>query len=117
MTPTQRSLQRLRRDGWLAAVVEHWNPHAHVRQDLWGFLDILGAREGELIGIQATSRSNVASRVTKTREHPNFPIVASTGMRIVVWGWSKMASGRYELREVELCGNGTPPRSIAVSRT
>jgi len=28
MTPTQRSLAKLRAEGWLVAVVERWNPYA-----------------------------------------------------------------------------------------
>ena len=39
-TPTARSLNRLRADGWLAQVVERWNAHAMIRQDLFGFIDV-----------------------------------------------------------------------------
>ena len=40
--PTQRTLARLRQEGALeVAIVEHWNPHARIRQDLFGFIDIL----------------------------------------------------------------------------
>ena len=41
MTPTQRTLAECRRRGWTAAVVEKWNPHARIRQDLFGCIDIL----------------------------------------------------------------------------
>lgn len=45
----QRSLKRLREEGWQAAVVEKWIPPRGemkfgVRQDVWGFGDILACR-------------------------------------------------------------------------
>jgi hypothetical protein len=36
VTPTQRSLAYLRAEGWQVAIVERWNPHARIRQDLFG---------------------------------------------------------------------------------
>ncbi|MBI4326652.1 MAG: hypothetical protein HY674_15520 [Chloroflexi bacterium] len=44
MTPTQRSLSKLRAEGWLAVIVERWNPYDRVRQDLFGFADLLAIR-------------------------------------------------------------------------
>ena len=38
-SPTQRSLKLLRDEGYTAQVVERWNPHARVRQDLFGVID------------------------------------------------------------------------------
>ncbi len=40
-SPTSRSLAECRKRGWTAQVVEHWNPHAHIRQDLFGVIDIV----------------------------------------------------------------------------
>jgi len=47
---TQRSLKRLRENGWTCAIVEKWIPPRGkmkfgVRQDVWGFGDILACRE------------------------------------------------------------------------
>lgn len=101
MTPTARSLKKLRDDGYLAQVVEHWNHYARVRNDLFGFGDILAVREAEVLMVQATSRSNVSARVTKIAEHENTARVRMAGIRIEVWGWGRMASGRYECRVVD----------------
>lgn len=46
MTPTQRSLALLKREGYTCRVVERWNPHVKIRQDLLGF-DILGIQAGK----------------------------------------------------------------------
>jgi hypothetical protein len=98
VTPTQRSLAKLRADGWTTAIVEHWNAHARVRQDLFGFIDILALRDGETLAVQATSGSNVAARVAKIAESETAPIVRKAGWRIEVWGWRKNAAGKHVLR-------------------
>jgi hypothetical protein len=101
-SPTQRTLVRLRAAGYLAAVVEKWNVHARIRQDLFGFIDILAVREGEVLGVQACSGSSVSARVHKIICHPNVAAVRKAGIRIHVHGWRKAANGRWTLREVDL---------------
>ena len=101
-SPTQRSLAKLRADGYLVAIVEHWNQYAKIRQDLYGFIDLLAIRRGEVLGVQATSRSNVSSRVAKITDHPNVAAVREAGIRIEVHGWGKMASGKWECRVVDV---------------
>ena len=100
-SPTQRTLAQLRKDGYTAQVVERWNPHARIRQDLFGFVDVLAIRGGETLAVQATSGSNVASRVKKIAEHEHIGAVREAGWRVVVWGWRKNAAGRWTLREVD----------------
>lgn len=100
-SPTQRTLDRLRKDGWLAEVTEKWIPGARIRKDLWGFVDVVGVREGETIGIQATSYTNVSARVKKIEESETIAIVRSAGWRLVVWGWHKK-DGRWTFREVDV---------------
>lgn len=102
-SPTQRSLAKLRADGYTVAIVERWNPHAQIRQDLFGFVDLLAIREGETLAVQACSGAGgaVAERVRKIADHENVGAVRKAGWRIVVHGWVKRASGRWECREVD----------------
>lgn len=100
-SPTQRTLAVMRERGYLAAVVERWNPHARIRQDLFGFVDVLCIRDGEVCGVQATSGSNVASRVAKITEHENVGAVRKAGIRLLVHGWRKVR-GRWSLREIDV---------------
>ncbi len=104
MSPTQRTLAELRKRGYeCVQIVEHWNPFAKRRVDLWTFVDVIGiAPDNRVTGIQCTSRDNVSARVTKIVESPNLPVLQRANVRILVWGWGKMASGKYELREVDL---------------
>lgn len=100
-SPTKRSLDHLRAAGWLAEVVERWNPHARVRNDLWGFCDVLALRGDEILAVQATSYSNVPARVKKIEDHANLMAVRAAGIRIVVWGWRKVGN-RWTYREVDV---------------
>lgn len=102
MTPTARSLAALRADGWTAQVVERWNPHARIRQDLFGIIDLLALRDGETLAVQTTSGSNVAARLRKIEESPMLPILRRAGWLIQVHGWRKAANGRWTLRVLDV---------------
>ncbi len=102
MTPTGRSLDLLRRDGWAAQSVERYLPYARVRQDLFGIGDVLAVSETVIVVVQATSGSNVASRVAKLTASPALAVLRKAGVRVVVHGWRKAANGRWRLREVGL---------------
>lgn len=102
MSPTQRTLAIMRERGYLCGVVEKWNPHARIRQDLYGFIDVLCVKENEVVGVQATSLANVSARITKISEHENIGPVRKAGIRILVHGWGKGSNGRYRLREVDV---------------
>lgn len=97
ISPTQLTLRHLRAEGWpLVEVVEHWNPHARIRQDLFGFIDVIAVRPNHTLAIQATTAPNVASRITKIADHPNIGPVREAGWQIEVWGWKKV-KGRWTL--------------------
>lgn len=98
MTPTQRSLAKLKADGYRCAVVERWNPHARIRQDLFGIVDILAIREGETLAVQATSGSNVSSRIAKIGESDATADIRAAGWRFEGHGWRKTSNGRWACR-------------------
>lgn len=90
MSPTQKSLAYLRHQGWRVAVTEHWNAWAHVRQDLFGFCDLLAVCPTEKpMMVQVTSASNVSARVTKIIGLPVCTDMLRGGFTIVVHGWDK----------------------------
>ena len=99
-SPTARSLEYWRSQGYLCDVVERRLPRNFVTKDLFGFIDILAVKDEDIVGIQTTAQA-VAARVTKITEHENYPAVIRA-MRIVVEGWRKNAKGRWVRREVEL---------------
>lgn len=100
-SPTQRSLEHMRKLGYLCDIVERRIPFQFVTKDLFGFIDVLCVKGEDIVGVQATSGSNLAARVTKIIEHDNWPIVCRA-IRVTVHGWRLNAKGRWTLREVEL---------------
>jgi hypothetical protein len=103
MSPTQRSLKYLRALGFDVAVTERWNPYAKIRQDLFGWMDLLAYHPGDKTtrGIQVTSASNMAARVTKLRASKYATRWHQAGNVVVVHGWAKRARKgkrvKYEL--------------------
>lgn len=89
-SPTSRSLDLLRGQGWTVAVVEKFNRFSTRRIDLFGCIDILGiCPQLGFIGIQATTSSNRAARVAKIKDEPRARTFLEAGGRIFVHGWSK----------------------------
>ncbi len=100
-SPTQRTLSHLRDAGYpLVQVVERWNPFAHRRVDLFGIIDVVAVGP-DIVGVQATSASNVSARVRKITESEALPVLRRAGVRVLVHGWAKR-KGRWRLREVDL---------------
>lgn len=104
-SPTQRSLALLKKEGYLPAITEHWSSFANIRQDLYGFLDIIALRGGEVgvLGVQTTSASNVSARVHKILGIPAYRLWLNCGNKLFVHGWGKK-KGKYYLvkREITL---------------
>jgi hypothetical protein len=86
-SPTQLSLAKLREEGYTVAVVEHWNAFARIRQDLFGFIDLLALKGKEVLAVQTTTASNMAARCRKIADHENVGVVRDAGWSIHVHGW------------------------------
>src|ERR1043165_6210131 len=91
-SPTIRSLALLRELGYTAKVVEHWNPYAKIRQDLFG-ADILALKPGKPVLVAAaTTRSNRAARRTKLDGAGFTALWEGAGAQLEVWSWTKQGS-------------------------
>jgi len=90
----KKSLEKLRKDGYLCAIVENWNSHAGRRNDLFGFLDLLCIKDGEILGVQTTSKNCFSEHVQKIITHKNFIEVKKSGIKITLHGWSKEKVGK-----------------------
>ena len=114
ISPTQRARTELKKRGWPCAIVEHWNPHARIRQDLFGVFDLVALRPkrdflflndeyplGEsardisadftaaILGIQVTSASNRAARREKILASPYLKPWCECGGRVELWTFAK----------------------------
>jgi hypothetical protein len=106
LSPTARSLKLLRDSGFVVAVVEKWLPHVNRRRDLFGFADLLAVHRVErgVLLVQATTKANVAARLTKAKAKPELAVWLRNGGRFEVWGWYQDA-GRWQVKRVEVRGD------------
>jgi hypothetical protein len=112
-SPTARSLERLRAEGFVAQVVEQTIPRCFIKRDFIGCIDIIAFNGTETIGVQATSGSNHAARRTKALAIPELKTWTDGPNRhFEVWSWAKPAKARkWELRRERLVP--TNPGEIA----
>lgn len=102
-SPTARSLERLRADGFIVEVVEKTIPRCFIKKDFIGCIDLIAFRKGEIIGIQATSGSNHAARRTKSLDVLELNSWIEAGAHFEIWSWSKPKTGRsWDLRRERL---------------
>lgn len=107
-SPTQRSLAYMRKLGYTCAITEHWNQWARIRQDLFGFCDIVALKDDETVCVQACAGSSTSARVDKIKTHKNYLVVKQAGWRILVIGWRKLKikrggkAVRWEEKLIEL---------------
>lgn len=111
-SPTQKAIALLTRLHYSTGIVEKWNPHGEVRQDLYGFLDLLAHREErKVLQLQVTSWANVGDRVKKIvllseSEKTGARIrnvVGASGTITEVWGFKpKPPKGKPNLKRVRI---------------
>ena len=105
-SPTTRTLALVRKQGFLAAVVEKWNSHTKIRQDLFGFADVIAmAPEAkQVLLFQTTSYSGFSARRKKILASEEAKTCLQTGVRIFVHGWQQKGGKgtRWSVREEEV---------------
>lgn len=101
MTTVSRSLDYLRRLGFLAAVVESWIPHLNRRRDLFGFADVLAIhpRDRLFVLVQVTTAGHVADRLAKARGKAELALWLRAGGLFEVHGWT-LHNGRWQVKRV-----------------
>ncbi len=118
VTPTARTKQWLQKQGWLVGITEKWNPHAKIRQDLFGFADLVAIPVDLDVGdefscsymgwseflvsppvfIQVTSGTNHAARRDKLLENENVRKVLKCCALVAIISWSKRgAKGKRKI--------------------
>jgi hypothetical protein len=104
----------MRKAGWEAGVTEKWNSHARIRQDLFGWIDIIaiGGPFSEIVGIQATTGANMSARIQKLVALDTSALWEQCKGRIIVIGWRKTGDrGKrktWKPRIVEVYNSGEP---------
>lgn len=98
LSPTQRTLRELRKQGRLVDVVERWivspkHPGGGFRKDLFGFVDliVLDPEQG-IVGIQSCGQ-DFAGHFRKITDSECTEAVVEwlqCGGRLELWGWRKI---------------------------
>jgi hypothetical protein len=102
MTPTARTMQRLRQLGYLAARVEVYLPAVRRHRDLFGVADVLAVHPRErlpVLLVQATTAGHVPDRLRRLQARPETPLLLRAGLAVEVWGWRKIRD-RWRVRIV-----------------
>lgn len=122
-SPTQRTLAKLRAEGYTVEVTEHWNPFVRRRKDLFGFIDVLAVKGDEILAVQTTtaSGSHVSARVAKICSLQSADAwLYGANRRIVVHGWAKRGPrGKRKIwtcSETEITAEQINPEPQIVSR-
>ena len=97
----QLSRDLLIKTGWLVANVEKWNPATGTKNDLFGMFDLLALRDGVTMGVQTTSKTNLASHVRKMRAAEAMPAVLSAGWVVMLHGWWQPGGPRTRWEVIE----------------
>jgi len=97
----QRTVALFTERGYSCTVVESYNSFTRRKKDLFGIFDVLAVGNEETVGIQITSKSNMAARMRKIQESEYLPEIIRSGWRVVVIGWFKKPNGRYDYKEFE----------------
>ncbi len=91
MSPTQRSLKKLRDEGWLVGISSWRVPHCNVTKDLFGFIDMVAMKDGITLAVQTTSGPNVSARIRKILKLASaVEWVKDPAHKIIVHGWRKV---------------------------
>lgn len=102
ISPTQRTLALLRKEGYVCQVVEKWNVHAGVKIDLFGCIDVVGVKADQpgVLGVQCTTRDNQAARMTKALAATALRTWLAAGNSFSVWGWGAVLVGKQRRWQV-----------------
>ena len=94
ITPTQRTLKAMREQGRLCGIAERFNrfagPHG-VRQDLFGFIDIIAIDPTDgIIGIQSCGQafSEHVKKMTEERNEEMYEWLRHA--KVELWGWRRV---------------------------
>lgn len=99
MSPTARTLDYLRKQGYIVDTCERWIPRTKIRKDLFGCIDVMAVGVGKaILAIQTTDGSNHSHRVAKIQALEYFPVLYHY-FQIEVWSWAKRGEHkRWTLR-------------------
>ncbi len=95
---TSHSVDYLRAQGYHVEFVERWVPGEitkgfiggpGIKKDLFGIMDLLAVRPGEILGVQVGSLNGRASHKVKILAEPRTWDWIQSGARLVIHSWDR----------------------------
>jgi hypothetical protein len=101
LSPTVLSLRELRAQGWRVAVCERWIARLGIKQDVWGFADLLCVhpKARRFLLVQTTTISHLAARIAKAKAKDELRDWLTAGGFFECHGWTKIA-GSWRCKRV-----------------
>ncbi len=101
----RKSMEHLRKEGYLVWKVEFWNPHAHKRVDMWGFADLLAIRprtdcRGESRLLVQSCTDDLAKHERKLQAEPRVLVALRSGFSVQIHAWRKFKHQRGRVLSV-----------------
>ena len=87
----QRSMELLRKEGYIVGNAEYWSQHAGLTIDLFGFIDLvcLNVEEKKIVAVQVT-KGDVPRHIAKIREIKAASAWLVCGGEIVIHHWREL---------------------------
>jgi hypothetical protein len=117
MSPTARTLAYLRRQGFVAAIVERWLPRVARKRDLFGIADVFAfhPRDRVFLLVQATSIPHVGDRLARCKGRPELAAWLRAGGAFEVHGWA-LRDGRWAPKRVQVVPGDLEPVVLQAPR-
>ncbi len=100
MSPMERTLKELKAnpDCLFVRKVEHWNPFARKRIDLWG-ADVQAIYKDKILAIQVTSMSGNSEHIRAALADPMVKAWVNAGGHFEVWSWRKLKKEGWQAKK------------------
>jgi hypothetical protein len=96
---TQKTMRLLEEQGYKVGIVERVIPRVFIRKDLFGIVDLIAIRPGEIVGVQSTSWNQRLDHLQTLRSSANTVPWLESGAKLLLVSWKKRRAGtrhRYE---------------------
>lgn len=93
MTNTSRTLELLRERGFRCGIVERYNQFTKQRHDLFGIIDIIAIKHGQIYGVQSCG-SSYAEHKRKILDTMYGVYWLEAGGELLLVGWRKIKKKR-----------------------
>jgi len=95
MSPVERTLAEIKKNGLKYWKVEHWNPYAKKRIDLFHIIDIL-VLDGGVLGLQVcgTDYQEHVRKIAIEEKDNTLAWLEQPGTRLEIWAWRKIKKVR-----------------------